>query len=69
MIRSIHLFLIGFICVVVGAVLPFLMILGILETTFFLSFLTVFISTGGVLAGLVAVAYYSIERGFDRDEM
>lgn len=67
MIRSLHLFLIGFVCVVVGAILPFLMILGILETTFFLSFLTVFISTGGVLCGLVGVAYYTVERGFDRD--
>ena len=67
MIRSLHLFLIGFVCVVVGAILPFLMILGILETTFFLSFLTVFISTGGVLCGLVGVAYYTVEGGFDRD--
>ena len=49
----------GFIMVVLGFVLPFLMIIKIIEPTFFLCFLAYTISFGGVVMGIVGTAFYS----------
>lgn len=54
--------IIGFLMVVIGAVLPFLIILDILPSTYFLNFLVFILSLGGVLMGMVAVAFYAVER-------
>jgi len=42
----------------VGAMLPLLMVLGVLEPTFLLSFLSFAASTGGFITGFVGIALY-----------
>lgn len=49
---------IGFVLVVVGAVLPFLIVLGILPSTFFLNFLAYGASLAGIFLGIIGVAFY-----------
>jgi hypothetical protein len=50
--------LIGFVLVLLGAVLPFLMVLRIIEPTFPLSFFSFGASVAGLFLGLVGAAYY-----------
>ncbi|HSV86836.1 MAG TPA: hypothetical protein VLH85_09695 [Levilinea sp.] len=47
----------GFVLVLVGAALPFLMVLRVIEPTFFLVFLSFGFSMGGLLLGFVSAAY------------
>lgn len=49
---------IGFFCVLLGAILPFLIILGFLPSTFFLNFLAYGVSTAGIFLGVIGVATY-----------
>jgi multisubunit Na+/H+ antiporter MnhG subunit len=49
---------IGFFMVLAGAVLPFLMVIGILESTFFMNFIAFASSTIGVFLGVIGVAMY-----------
>ena len=49
---------IGFFCVLIGAVLPFLIVLRILPSTFFLNFLAYGASTVGLMLGVIGVAMY-----------
>jgi len=53
-----RLILIGFFLVLLGFVLPFLMVLQLVETTFFLSFLSWGATTSGLLLGIVGAAQY-----------
>lgn len=54
----------GFLLVVVGMVLPFLMVLQLLESTFFLNFLAFGCSITGLFLGLVGTAnYVKFHRG------
>ena len=53
-----RLILIGFCLVLLGFVLPFLMVLQIVETTFFLSFLSWGSTTSGLMLGIVGAAQY-----------
>lgn len=48
--------LIGFILVLLGAVLPFLMVLHIIQPTFFLVFFTFTSSTLGLFLGIIGAA-------------
>jgi len=50
--------LIGFVLVLLGAVLPFLMVLRIIEPTFPLSFFSFGAGVAGLLLGVVGAAYY-----------
>jgi len=45
----------GFIMNLIAAVIPFLMILDFLDTTFFFSFLSFFLSVFGILIGFVGI--------------
>jgi hypothetical protein len=49
----------GFLLVLTGAVLPFLMVMGILPASLFLSFVSYLSSVGGLLLGLVGAASWS----------
>lgn len=49
---------IGFFLVFLGAVLPFLMVVRILEPTYFLSFLSWGATSGGLFLGLIGSAMY-----------
>ena len=56
------LILIGFVLVVVGAVLPFLMVMRVVEPTFFLSFLSYGASMIGLFLGFIGATMYVRER-------
>lgn len=49
---------IGFFLVLTGAVLPFLMVIGLLESTFFLNFVAFATSVIGVFLGIIGAAMY-----------
>ena len=53
--------LIGFVLVLIGAVLPFLMVLDIIQPSFPLCFLAYSASVGGLLLGMVGIAYRAEE--------
>lgn len=57
-LRPFKLIIIGFCMVLFGAVVPMLMLLDIVEASFWLSFLTYAISVGGVFLGVIAAALY-----------
>jgi hypothetical protein len=57
-----HSLILGFILVVLGAILPFLMVIKVLEANFFLIFLTFTFSVAGLFLGIIAAAYYSRHR-------
>ena len=60
---------IGFLLVLAGAVLPFLMVLEILPSTFFLNFLAFGASTAGIFLGVIGVATHVGEnRRKNRDD-
>ena len=48
----------GFFMVLFGAVVPFLIVLQILPSTFFLNFLSYTVSIGGLFLGLIGTAMY-----------
>jgi hypothetical protein len=50
--------LIGFALVVLGAVLPFLMVIHILKSTFFLNFFSYTASLVGLILGIIGSALY-----------
>lgn len=56
---SIQLIWIGFLLMVVGVILPFLMVIHILESTLLLNALAYFSSLFGLLAGLFGVITYA----------
>jgi len=59
-----RLIFIGFLLVLLGVVLPFLMVMKVLESTFFLNFFSFIISLMGVVIGVIGSAYYvRINRG------
>jgi hypothetical protein len=50
--------IIGFVLVLVGAVLPFLMVIHILESTFFLNFFAFGAQVVGLFMGIIGAAFY-----------
>jgi hypothetical protein len=50
---------IGFILMVMGVVFPFLMVIKVLESTFFLNFFSYASSLVGMMLGIVGTAYYA----------
>lgn len=64
-----RLIILGFFMVVIGAVLPFLIVMRILPSTFLLNFLAYTTSTVGIFLGVIGVAMYvGEERRKNRDE-
>jgi hypothetical protein len=61
-LRSYRFLVIGFFMVLAGVILPFLMVLRILESTFFLNFFSYAISTLGVFLGIIGTAMYVREN-------
>jgi hypothetical protein len=53
-----RLILIGFVLVTAGMVLPFLMVLRALESTFFLNFLAFAASVAGLFLGIIGGSMY-----------
>jgi hypothetical protein len=54
--------LIGFLLVVVGAVVPWLIVLQILPSTYALNFVSFAASILGLMLGIAGVAYYTSQR-------
>lgn len=52
------LILIGFLCALAGMVLPFMMVIKLLPSTFFLNFFSYGISVLGVFLGVIGVSLY-----------
>ncbi len=50
--------LIGFVMVVLGALLPALMVMQILKSTFFLNFFSYTMSVAGLFLGIIGCAYF-----------
>ena len=53
-----YLIFIGFLLVLFGFVAPFLMVLGVVESTFALSFVSHAASVGGLFMGMMGAALY-----------
>jgi hypothetical protein len=54
--------LIGFVLVVLGAVLPFLMVMQIIKSTFFLNFFSYGATVSGLFLGLIGATQYVREH-------
>ncbi len=66
--RPVRLMVIGLVGLVLGACLPFLMIIDVIQTTFFLSFFSYGASVVGLFLGLLgAFSYSHIRRQKRRD--
>ncbi len=61
--RPVRMILIGFILVLLGFVGPYLMVVGLVKTTFAFSFLSHIASVGGLFLGVVGTAMYAGSRG------
>jgi hypothetical protein len=57
--HPLKIILIGFLLVLVGVVIPFLMVLGIVQSSFPLGFFSFGASVAGLFLGLIGAAYYS----------
>jgi hypothetical protein len=53
-----RLIIIGFGLLALGAVLPFIMVLKLLESTLFLNFLCVFAQVSGLTIGFLGITHY-----------
>jgi hypothetical protein len=56
--QSYRLFVIAVILLVIGAALPFLMAIRVVESTFFLNFLSYIASVTGLFLGFIGIAMY-----------
>jgi len=66
--NPVRLMVIGFVGLVLGVVLPFLMVMRILEPSFLLSFIAFGASIGGMFLGIMgAFNYARSERAKQRD--
>jgi purine-cytosine permease-like protein len=59
-----RLVFIGFLLALLGVVLPFLMVMEVIKSTFFLNFVSFIVSLIGVIIGVMGSIYYvRIKRG------
>jgi len=56
--NPVRLIIIAFVLLIIGLVLPFLMVLGLVESTLLLCFLAYGSSTAGLILGFVGIAQY-----------
>ncbi len=61
-VSPLTIILVGLLFVVLGVVFPLLMMLGVIPTTFVISFLSFALSVGGVLMGVVGASRYVARR-------
>jgi hypothetical protein len=61
-VGPVKLILIGLVLVILGAVLPFLMVLHVLESTYFLNFFSYACSLVGLFLGVIGSASYVRQR-------
>lgn len=56
------LIVIGFLLTVSGAALPFLMVIKVLESTFFLNFLAFTAQVLGIIIGMIGIAWKAVDQ-------
>ena len=56
--NPLRLIAIGFVLLLIGAVLPFLMVIDLVESTLLLNFVTVVSSIAGLTLGFIGIAQY-----------
>ncbi len=62
-----RLILIGFFLVLIGAVVPFLIVVRVLESTFLLNFIAFTASTAGMFLGVIGTATYVADKRRKKD--
>lgn len=67
-VRPRTLIIIGAVLVLLGFILPLLILLKVLESTFFLNFLAFIASLLGLILGILGAAQYAVEVRRKRDE-
>lgn len=60
-----RLIFVAFIMVLLGAVLPFLMVIRLLESTWLLNFISYIVSVGGLFLGIIGASFYVREQKRD----
>ena len=60
--NPLRLIVIGFVLLLIGAVLPFLMLIKLVESTLFLNFVAAASSIGGLTTGFIGIALYVRRR-------
>jgi hypothetical protein len=66
--RPVYIILIGFVLVLLGAFLPFLMVMRIVKSTFFLNFFSYGVSVVGLFMGIIGSALFvSYHRKKNKD--
>ncbi len=58
----------GFVLLLIGVILPFVMVLRLIEPTLLLNFIAYFSSLFGLLIGLYGVVLYGISRRHDHND-
>lgn len=66
-ISPLKLILLGLVLLLIGVLLPFVMVLRILEPTLLLNFLAYFASFFGLVFGMIGLLTYSREHRHDKD--
>lgn len=61
-LTPVKMILIGLVLMLLGVALPFLMVMHIIESTFFLNFFSYTVSLLGLMLGLIGSASYMRER-------
>jgi len=56
--HPVRLIAIGFGLLVIGAVLPFAMVINLLESTLFLNFVSLLAQVGGITMGFLGITHY-----------
>jgi membrane associated rhomboid family serine protease len=60
--KPVRLMIIGFVLLLIGVIFPFTMVLRVLESTFFLNFLSYFAQVSGLFLGVIGAAIYFKEN-------
>jgi hypothetical protein len=58
----------GFLMVIIGFILPLLMVIQVLEASFFLVFITYVVSAGGLMLGFIGASFIVMGRRKQRDQ-
>lgn len=67
-LSPLQLILLGFILLVIGFILPFLMVLQILESTLLLNFVAYLASLFGLIIGVIGIVTYTQAQKKNKDE-
>ena len=63
----VRLIILGFLLLLIGAVLPFVMVIRLVESTMLLNFVAAISSISGLMVGSIGIAQYDRSRRQDRD--